>query len=125
MALRREMGGGVLADGIVAAADVPALLAHPEVDPGHPRSEALHTSGPARLDLGDGVVWVHSVTIRPSRHPGVGAERATGRRLGTPYDPDAKYAGCLPTAANGLGRYSCCYRGFPPSSCWKERIWTL
>ena len=49
MALVVEMGGGVLADGIVAAPDVPALLAHPEVDPTHPGGEAFHAPGPARL----------------------------------------------------------------------------
>src|SRR5690242_6315423 len=41
------VGGGVLARGVVAAADVAAGLAHPQVDPAHPHRQTLL----AALDL--------------------------------------------------------------------------
>jgi transcription elongation factor GreA len=39
------VGGGVLAFGVVAAADVPAALAHAQVDPLHPEPQALLAAG--------------------------------------------------------------------------------
>jgi hypothetical protein len=39
------VGSGVLADRVVAAADVPARLAHPQVHPAHPHRQALLAAG--------------------------------------------------------------------------------
>src|SRR5262245_34078196 len=48
-----EMGGGVLVRRAVAAADVAALGAAPQVDPAGAHGEALHASVAARRHVGD------------------------------------------------------------------------
>ena len=133
MALLMEMGGGVFADGIVAAPHVPALLAHPEVDPTHPGGEAFHTTGPARLDIGDGVEMAarRPRILHMPGIPGVlavsdgppGAESATD-------DPQrgSIYAGFRRAKVSermGRGKCPSCHSPVPPSSCKKERMGTL
>jgi hypothetical protein len=58
------VGGGVFADRVVAAADVAAGLAHPQVDPLHALGEALLAS----RDLAREVEELNRVEVRALSH---------------------------------------------------------
>src|SRR5829696_8798217 len=73
------MGGRVAAGRVVAAADVPARLAHPQVDPAAAGREALLTAGDA---VGD-VEELDRVEVRAGGHgPMVAVRQAASERLG-------------------------------------------